>query len=529
MKPIPLSITEFALPAPRVGSIETYSGYGALPMVGNEIHALVQVQRQKDFPGYQVEKWVTHGFDFEDRRINISGRMDGFLPGKPAMIEEIKSAYAPQELVKALDKNPDHPYILQAKTYGYIHFKHMGEIPELFLHIVSSRTREGFDYPLELDVIAFEAWLGRRLKEIVAEAKMFEALKKRRMKSAKSFVFPFAEPRQGQFELMQKVEDSIAKKRNLIAQAPTGLGKTAGVMFPSMKEALGRGQKLLYVTPKNSQHAVAEDAIKRLQAGGVKAKAVTVHAKTKMCFKEQVVCNPEYCEFARDHYKKVADNNLIEKAAKKKNLTLRTFQKLGREFEVCPFELQMDSLQRADVVICDYNYVFSPRNALARLSYNGFDKKTSPNLVIDEAHNLPSRATDYFSATLSSQELLALRPGFSHLPEALFRESQELYHASIQFIEAQGDGARKPVQVEIQRERFLEFGARVNEFLARYLESPAQLQPNDSILAFCNVWSNFLQALENFGDEFFCTYTPTPTGGTLKIVCCDASLHLAEA
>src|SRR6478752_1029331 len=103
MKPIPLSITEFALPAPRVGSIETYSGYGALPMVGNEIHALVQVQRQKDFPGYQVEKWVTHGFDLEDRRINISGRMDGFLPGKPAMIEEIKSAYAPQELVKALN------------------------------------------------------------------------------------------------------------------------------------------------------------------------------------------------------------------------------------------------------------------------------------------------------------------------------------------------------------------------------------------------------------------------------------------
>ncbi|MGZ3723918.1 MAG: ATP-dependent DNA helicase, partial [Bdellovibrionales bacterium] len=232
--------------------------------------------------------------------------------------------------------------------------------------------------------------------------------------------------------------------------------------------------------------------------------------------------------FAKDYYKKVADNKLVEKLAKKKNMTFRTFQKMGREFEVCPFELQMDSLHRADVVIADYNYVFSPRNSLARLSNNGYGEKTQPNLVIDEAHNLPSRANDYFSATLDAAEFLELQKGFSHLSEDLYRLAQEQFRESIQLIENQSQGSRRPIQVELDKERFGDFGVRVNEFLARYLESPAQLQPGDAILKFCNLWSNFIGALENVTEDFFCTYTPTPAGGMLKITCCDASAWLNE-
>ena len=41
MKTIQLAITEFALPAPRTGSIETYSGYGPIPNVGAALHALL--------------------------------------------------------------------------------------------------------------------------------------------------------------------------------------------------------------------------------------------------------------------------------------------------------------------------------------------------------------------------------------------------------------------------------------------------------------------------------------------------------
>jgi archaellum component FlaC len=50
-----------------------------------------------------------------------------------------------------------------------------------------------------------------------------------------------------------------------------------------------------------------------------------------MCFKNEPLCNPDYCEFARDHYTKVAQNGLIEKLAKKKSLNEKTFKKMAEE------------------------------------------------------------------------------------------------------------------------------------------------------------------------------------------------------
>ena len=41
---------------------------------------------------------------------------------------------------------------------------------------------------------------------------------------------------------------------------------------------------------------------------------------------------------------------------------------MGEKYEVCPFELQLEAAQEADTVICDYNYVFSPRALLSRIS-----------------------------------------------------------------------------------------------------------------------------------------------------------------
>lgn len=528
MKNLQLGITEFAVPSPRSGSIETYSGFGALPNVGSEIHGWIQQQRAVTDPGYQAEKWVTHSFAVDGYKIAVSGRVDGVFPSFPTRIEEIKTAYNPTELVKALDKSIHHPYRMQLRTYGYIHYKNTGEIPSLVLHVVSSRTRAGFDYPVELDVEDYENWLTRRLQEIRFEAKMFEALKKRRKKVASRFTFPFNEPRQGQIELMATVKKHLNSKTSLLLQAPTGLGKTAGVLFPTLNEALARGEKVIYLTPKNSQHAVAEDAIQRLQKAGTKARGLTIHAKAKMCFKEQVVCNPEYCEYARDYYGKVAENKLVDKLAKKKSLTFRSFEKFGRQYEVCPFELQLDSVHRADVIVCDYNYVFSPRNSLARLSYNGFDKKTAPNLVIDEAHNLPTRAADYFSAGLSSAEMRELQMGFHHLPLDLRARADSLVGDSLSLISQNAAGSR-PQKVVLELKTFLEHAARVQEFLAKYLESPSELQPKDSVLAFCNLWSNFVGALENLNEDFFSSFTPTPQGGSLKITCCDASSWLNES
>ena len=220
----------------------------------------------------------------------------------------------------------------------------------------------------------------------------------------------------------------------MLIQAPTGLGKTVGVLYPSLRDALSRGQRVIYVTPKNSQHAVAEDAIERLNLKGAKLKSLTITAKSKICFKNEPLCNPSYCEYAKDHYTKCAEHAVADQIARKKKLGKKVFQELGRKFEVCPFEIQLDAAKEADAVICDYNYVFAPRSSFGNLSASGLDQEGKPNLVMDEAHNLPARAMDYYSPDLSTFTLEKLRDQLKELPLRFRTEALELLNGSIDVI-----------------------------------------------------------------------------------------------
>jgi DNA excision repair protein ERCC-2 len=526
-----LAVSDFALPSPRVGSIETYSGYGSLPDVGQDIHIAIQADRLRHHPTYVAEKWIGHTFTREKHKFVISGRIDGYIPGLPPLIEEIKSAYNVENLIQALERHPEHPYRLQLLTYMYFQFLQTGVAPEGRLHLVCARTGESHNLNVQLEMKSFSEWFERRTLELIAEDEMFEKLKKRRKKSAESFQFPFSDPRPGQKELMTTVEKNLVKNARVLVQAPTGLGKTAAITLPVLQEAMSRGQKTIYTTAKNSQHGVAEDAAKRLQSTGAKVKAVTVHAKSKMCFKDETFCNPEYCEFARDYYTKVSEHGLVEKLAKKKNLSSRTFKKVAREYEVCPFELQLDTVARADLVICDYNYVFSPRNILSRLTANGFGKAGLPNLIVDEAHNLPTRANDYFSAKLSSDELEDLYFKADYLSFDLRVSMQSLVHLIVRRISdlLPGESSPQPCEIKLDFMDFSDVLGKSQELLAKYLSETQELRSQDPVLAFCNLIHTFGESLANLSEEFFSTFTPSPRGGILKITCCDASKSLRES
>lgn len=528
-KTLQLSVIDFALPCPRTGSIEAYSGYGSAADIGVEIHESLQADRRARNPNYIAERQISQVFEREGRRFTVGGRIDGFIEGPRPRIEEIKSTGNLAELRQRLDSG-DHPYLLQLRTYGYFHWLQTGIEPDLTLLLVASRTRDCQELAVELDIKKYEEWLERRLAELVDEAKAFDKIEKRRKAVAETFRFPFPRPRPGQVDLVETVSQSMADQVPLMVQAPTGLGKTAGVMFPALREALARGQKLLYVTPKNSQHAVAEEAISHFQRQGQKVQALTITSKAKMCFKEEVLCNPDHCEFARDYYKKVDEAKLIKELVKKKSLKPRVFRDMGRKFEVCPFELQLDVAPRMDVIICDYNYVFSPRNALGRLAGGLFRKRTSPNLVIDEAHNLPARAMSYFSPTLSSGDLAALGTTLGRLSFVWRAEVKKALDQGLRLIEAaRPRGAREPREIDIDAAPFLEHQEELNRLLTRYLESAADLKAEDPVLRLCHTWNAFSERLGTRGAEFKTTFTPHPRGGILRIVCCDASAFLGEA
>jgi DNA excision repair protein ERCC-2 len=530
---ISLSLGDFAVPVPRTGSLESQSGYGPSAADGQEVHQRVQRKRAKSDPCYQAEVAVSRVFQREGYRFQVNGRMDGIVKGAAVRIEEIKTTFSVRDLARRLAENPDHPYCLQLKSYGYFHWLEHGVVPELSFHLVSSRNGQSEDLVLELELPRYEVWLERRLDELAVEARQVEKRVARRRKISGSFAFPFEKPRTGQLELMAELEQGMALGAPMLVQAPTGLGKTVGVLYPVLREALARGQQVVYVTPKNSQHAVAEDAVERFRGAGSKLKSLTITAKNKICFKDEPLCHPEYCEYARDYYQKLAGAGISDLLAKKKQLKARSFRRLGEEFQVCPFELQLEAVPDADVVICDYNYVFAPRSALGRVSSLTVGQSGKPNLVVDEAHNLPARAMDYYSPALSSAALTEMGEGLEKLPHPFGRAASELLEACLRAVaDCRTGSGVKPAKIDPPAASFLEQDAALRGLLSRYLESSVEIGQGDPLLRLCQYWSDFTQTLELVRDaeqrEFFTTFHPLAGGGVVKITCCDASALLAD-
>ena len=532
MKLVTIPLRDFAVPSPRTGSIEAHSGYGRSAAEGQEIHVRVQKKRAKSDPSYQAEVPVSGLFDRGGYRFRVDGRMDGIFRHDPPIIEEIKTGFNIREMAHRFAANPlDHPYCLQLLTYGYLYWREHRVLPSLSFHLASSRSSDSADLELPFDPPRYEQWLELRLDELVAEASQAEKRAARRRKVASGFTFPFADPRPGQIELMHTVDRFMAEGRPMLIQAPTGLGKTVGVLYPVLKEALGRGQKIVYVTPKNSQHSVAEDAVARFQKAGARLKSLSITAKAKICFQSEPLCNPDYCEYARDYYAKVCSHGILAILARKRSLKARMFRDLGERYRVCPFELQIDGAREADVVICDYNYVFAPRSAFGRMTDIGIDQTGKPDLVIDEAHNLPSRAMEYYSPSLSSILLEQMRDEIGMVPAPFRREAGELLDGSLQALAAcRGAGCTGPMRIDPPVDLFLDQYGRLRTFLSRYLDSDVEIGHQDVILRLFSYWSDFSEALEFMGDpdreEFFTTYHPHPTGGMVKITCCDASTML---
>jgi DNA excision repair protein ERCC-2 len=193
--------------------------------------------------------------------------------------------------------------------------------------------------------------------------------------------------------------------------------------------------------------------------------------------------------------------------------------------------LQFESAQEADIVICDYNYVFAPRSAFGRMTTVGIDQVGKPNLVIDEAHNLPARAMDYYSSMLSTIVLENMRDEMRKIPSLFRREAEELLDGCLNAVSScRYSENSKPMKIVPPFDQFLEQDSKLHAFLSRYLDSDVDIQHQDVILRLCFYWSNFTETLEYVVDpdrqEFFTTFHPHTTGGIVKITCCDASAML---
>lgn len=247
-------------------------------------------------------------------------------------------------------------------------------------------------------------WRGRDLRERARD----------RMAAVASAPFPYSSLRNSQSEMIKECYRDIKHGNRLFCQAPTGIGKTISTLYPAAK-CMGEGvaDKIFYLTSKASIRREAYNAINKMNSAGSKIRSIILSSREQMCINDMAKsrggrlssnCCPELCPYAKAYYDKLSAS--LEDALKLSPIfdsaMIRNFAKVRG---ICPYEFSLDLSELCDVIICDYNYVFSPTVYLKRY----FDERFGGGrerfiFLVDEAHNLPDRARDMFSSRLSSED-----------------------------------------------------------------------------------------------------------------------------
>ncbi|MDQ0891693.1 DNA excision repair protein ERCC-2 [Paenibacillus sp. V4I9] len=391
----------------RSGSIESGFRTSRALTEGTKAHQKLQKQYGESD---QHEVYVSAEISYEDLLFVIDGRCDGLLmdaDGEMVTVDEIKSTSSDIGQIEE-DSYPVH--WAQAKCYAYMVAKDRGlSRMRIQLTYVQVDTEETRRFVVEVSSDELEQFMFDVVERYYPYAQARNAHEQRRNQSIKELSFPFPNYREGQRKLAGAVYKTINEGRKLFAKAPTGIGKTMSTLFPSVK-AIGEGllQRIFYLTARTTTRTAAEEAYSLLQAGGLQLQVVTITAKEKVCFKEEVRCSKEHCEFADGYYDRI--NEAVLDLLKQETIMTRSvIESYARKHRVCPFEFSLDVAYAADAVICDYNYIFDPRVNLKRLFE---EQKRQTSLLVDEAHNLVDRAREMYSSVLNKSDFLTLQREF---------------------------------------------------------------------------------------------------------------------
>ena len=147
-----------------------------------------------------------------------------------------------------------------------------------------------------------------------------------------------------QEELRSWVDDCVSEGKHLLIQAPTGLGKTVAVLLGTLRDALENDRQVFFITPKNTQHSMVAQTAQLLRDHGTSLTTLVIRAREKICFQEEVVCDPEFCPFADGYYDKMAKTELTKAMAQLGVLGSDIIIQWARRNEVLPEPVPPDTI-----------------------------------------------------------------------------------------------------------------------------------------------------------------------------------------
>lgn len=506
------SLVEFVM---KEGSIDArFSARNALAE-GTRLHQKIQKTYDEND---QKEVYLQAEIPFNGITYVVDGRCDGLLfRNDGVIVDEIKSSSRPLE---DLPEEGIPVHWAQAKMYAYMYSKEHGlnemAIQLTYIHTENEAKKyfqKKFTFT-ELELFVFdmlekyEPYAAYKLNHI-----------RMRDESCKELQFPFPSYRKGQRKLAGAVYKTIVSKKSLFAEAPTGIGKTISTLFPAVK-AIGEGHlhKIFYLTAKTITRTTAEEALAKMRSSGLCLTSVTITAKDKICFKEETICQKEYCEYANGYYDRI-NNALLDILQNEDGITRQVLEKYAQKHKVCPFEFSIDLAYEADAVVGDYNYIFDPRVSLKRLLE---EQKKSTALLIDEAHNLVDRGREMFSTCLHKSVFLQLKREFKDKDQSVFQAANKINSSFIALRKTNDE--EKEFVLEALDESLLEL---LKEFMEA-AESRLPIETSQNLLDAYFEVKNFLTVAKMLDDSFVIYAEKIKNDLKIKLFCMNPAEHLKQ-
>ena len=388
----------------RSGDIDNRIGKGAQKEAmqeGSRMHRKIQGRMGME---YRAEVPLKLEVPQEQYVLALEGRADGIITNADGVtIDEIKCMYTDVTRFE----EPIFVHKAQAMCYAYIYALQNGlDQISVQLTYCDLDTEEICRFEEAFSFFWLERWFQDMMEAYRKWTDFQFAWRKIRQTSIQTLEFPFPY-REGQYKLVGDVYRTIHRKKILFIQAPTGTGKTISTLFPAIR-AVGEnlGDKIFYLTAKTITRTVAKDTCDLLKAKGYRGKVIVLTAKEKMCPCEEMDCNPSNCLRAKGHYDRVNDA-VYDLITTEEDFTRERMLAQAEKYQVCPFEMSLDASLYADIIICDYNYVFDPNVYLKR--FFSEEEKGDYIFLVDEAHNLVERGREMYSAVLVKEEILTVK------------------------------------------------------------------------------------------------------------------------
>lgn len=459
---------------------------------GSKIHRKLQQSMDENYQSEVSLKTVYQGKQFD---IQLEGRCDGIWQKEnQIIIDEIKTG---EHTFEQLEDATLQLFMAQAKIYAYIYaLQEKLEEVVVMVRYFCTQDEKIDEYQNQYSFDELNNYYQETMKEYEKWLIFLDKYRQNRQKKLQALQFPYNNYRKGQRELSIAVYRTLSQEKCLFMEAPTGTGKTLSTLFPALK-AMGEYNqgRIFYLTAKTITRQVALDTMKLFEEQQSEIKTIEISAKEKICFMNECKCNPDYCPFAKNYYQKqkLAIWDLLNNGH---FYSREQISEVAKKYECCPFELSLDLSLYSDVIVCDYNYLFDPQVYLKRF----FElEETDSYFLVDEGHNLISRAREMYSKALSLQ----LIKDFKKLLPKHHRKHHKILQQFIEYCE-ESRKLLKDQDYLFQKElpdKLIDLGYRWSEYFRDFLlelkdEIPTWLQ---------NLYfdlMSFLKISEYYDDHF---------------------------